>query len=183
MVNATSPPVEVDDVIVLLLGAPSKATALQNRIEGITRLEKLIFLLERETAVGEQLTENSEFVSHNFGPFSEKVYQAVEVLVAAGLLQDSAELSSSTEDSWEIEEIVGTRQANPYATRNFDLTERGRRYYAALIQDLPKGTETILSDFKGRFGTRPLRQLIRYVYKKYPAYTEKSLIRDEILNY
>ena len=132
--------------------------------------------------MGEQLTENPGFEADNFGPFSAKVYQAIDTLVAAGLLQDSAEISPSTEDSWETEEIVGTRQANPYATRNFNLTERGRRYYAALIQDLPEGTEMTLSDFKGRFGTRPLRQLIRYVYKRYPTYTDKSLIRDEIFN-
>lgn len=182
MVNATSPKVEVDDVIVLLLGAPSKAPALQNRIEGVTRLEKLIFLLKQETPIGEQLTEDPEFESHKFGPFSAKVYQAVDVLVAFGLLQDSAELSPSTEDSWETEEVVGMVQADPYATRNFTLTERGRKYYGALIRDLPKGTESTLAGFKARFGTLPLPQLIRYVYKKYPEYTDKSLIRDEILN-
>ena len=183
MVNATSPKVEVDDLIVLLLGAPSKAPALQNQIEGVTRLEKLIFLLMQETPIGDQLIEDPGFEPHNFGPFSAKVYQAVDVLVAYGLLQDSAELSPSTEDSWETEEVVGTVQANPYATRNFTLTERGRKYYEALIRDLPKSTETCLADFKARFGGRRLRQLIRYVYKKYPTYTDKSLIRDEILNY
>lgn len=186
MTNATSPKVEVDvevdDVIVLLLGAPSKAPALRNRIEGITRLEKLIFLLEQETPIGGQFTEDPEFESHNFGPFSAKVYQAVDVLVAAGLLRDSAELSPSTEDSWEAKELVGTVSVDPYATRNFDLTELGCKYYEALIRVLPEGTESTLSDFKARFGALPLRQLIRYVYKKYPDYTEKSVIGDEILN-
>ena len=181
MVNDTSPKVEVDDVIVLLLGAPSKARALQDRIEGITRLEKLIFLLKQETPIGEQLTEDPEFESHNFGPFSAKVYQAVDVLVSAELLQDSAELSPSTEDTWEIEEVVGTVQANPYATRNFRLTERGRKYYEALIRDLPRDTESNLADFKARFGGLRLRQLIRYVYKKYPKFTDKSIIREEVL--
>lgn len=185
MPDATSPEVEVDDVIVLLLGAPSKVPALRDRMEGVTRLEKLIFLLEQETPIGDQLTEKPEFEPHNFGPFSAKVYQAVDVLVAAEFLQDTAELSPSTEDSWETEELVGTaraEQADPYATRNFSLTERGRTYYKALIQELPESTETTLSDFKARFGALPLRQLIRYVYKKYPGYTGKSSIRDEILN-
>ena len=183
MRNATSPKVEIDDIIVLLLGAPSKVPALRDRMEGVTRLEKLIFLLEQESTVGELLTEDPEFESHNFGPFSAKVYQAVDVLVAAALLQDSAELSPSTEESWENEEVVGTAQADPYATRNFTLTERGRRYYAALIRDLPETTESTLADFKTRFGVLPLRQLIRYVYKRYPNYTDKSLIRDENLKY
>lgn len=183
MAKATTPGLEVDDVIVLLLGAPAKATALQNRIQGVTRLEKLIFLLERETSVGKQLAEDPNFESHNFGPFSEKVYQAVDVLVAAGLLQDSAQLSRSTEDTWESEQVVGTVQADPYATRNFTLTDRGRKYYQALITELPRDTESTLAGFKARFGQLPLRQLVRYVYKKYPDFTEKSIIRDSILRY
>jgi hypothetical protein len=48
---------EVDDAIVLLLGAPSKFHNLEGRLEGITRLEKLIFLMEKETPLGEKLTE------------------------------------------------------------------------------------------------------------------------------
>ena len=40
----TELPVEVDDAIVLLLGAPSDSLARHGRIDGITRLEKLIFL-------------------------------------------------------------------------------------------------------------------------------------------
>ena len=181
MVNATSPTVEVDDVIVLLLGAPSKAPALQNRIEGVTRLEKLIFLLKQETPIGDQLTEDPGFKSYNFGPFSAKIYQAVEVLAAAGLIQDSTELSPSAEDSWETQELVGMMRADPYTTRNFTLTDRGRRYYEALIRDLPTDTESTVANFKARFGALPLRQLIRYVYKKYPKYTDKSVLRDEIL--
>lgn len=175
------PPVEVDDAIVLLLGAPSRIPALKDRIEGITKLEKLVFLLQRETPLGELLTEDPSFESHNFGPFSAKIYQAVGTLAAADLLLDSSRLSASTEESWETEELVGAGPADPYATRDFVLTDRGRRYYAALIQDLPKSTESILGEFKTRFGGLPLRQLIRYVYKKYPHYTDKSLIKDDIL--
>jgi uncharacterized protein len=174
-------PVEVDDAIVLLLGAPSESLALRGRIEGITRLEKLIFLLENETDLQELLDETAGFEAHNFGPFSSKIYQAVDTLTAAGLVEDSAELASSSEDSWESEEVVGTRPADPYATRNFTLTERGRRYYEALVNELPQSTQKMLTDFKARFGALPLRQLIRYVYKKYPAFTHKSVIRNEIL--
>jgi len=173
--------VEVDDAIVLLLGAPAKAPALRDRIEGVTRLEKLVFLLQQETKLGELLTEDPKFESHNFGPFSAKIYQAVETLAAANLLEDSAQLSPSTEDSWEAEEVVGAAQGDRYATRNFTLTDRGRRYYAALIKDLPRSTESTLEEFKARFGALPLRQLIRYVYKKYPDYTDKSLIKDDVL--
>ena len=41
-------PLETDDAIVLLLGAPSSKER-QGYLEGVTRLEKLVFLLKRET--------------------------------------------------------------------------------------------------------------------------------------
>lgn len=175
------PELEVDDAIVLLLGAPSRVPTLRNRVEGITRLEKLLFLLERETPLGEELSENPEFESHNFGPFSSKIYQAVDTLTAAGLLEDSTAIASSTEDAWEAEHLIGTSPSDPYATRNFSLTEKGQRYYKALINELRPGTEDLVERFKQRFAALPLRQLIRYVYQRYPDFTDKSLIRKDIL--
>lgn len=176
-----SVPFEVDDAIVLLLGAPAKSPALAGRVAGITRLEKLVFLLEQETPLGERLTELPDFVPHNFGPFSQKVYQAIETLSAAGLVSDSATVAATEEDSWESDEIIGDSPGSSYTTRDFELTDRGRRYYAALIAELPPDTERTVAVFKNQFGALPLRQLIRYVYTRYPDLTEKSLIRDEIL--
>lgn len=181
MTDQTTVEVQVDDVIVLLLGAPSISPSLKNRIEGITRLEKLVFLLERETEVGSLLTEATEFEENKFGPFSSKIYQSINLLAAYGLLEDSAELSSSPEDTWEVEEVVGTKQAVPFATRNLELTNKGKKYYKSLISELPSSTESTLADFKRQFADLPLRQLIRYVYKRYSEFTGKSEIKDEML--
>lgn len=178
---ATDLPVEVDDLIVLLLGAPARSPALRDRVEGITRLEKLVFLLENETDLDQLLTETADFVGHNFGPFSVKVYQAVETLEAAGLLTDSASVSPTEEDSWEIDNLIGESEASAYTTRDFELTDLGRQYYAAVLAELPPRTEEKLSTFKDRFGGLPLRQLIRYVYTRYPQLAENSLIKKDIL--
>lgn len=172
---------EVDDAIVLLLGAPAGSPTLRDRIEGITRLEKLVFLLEQETELGHLLTERPDFIAHNFGPFSAKVYQAVETLEAADLITDSAALSPTEEDSWESDQIIGEEPATSYTTRDFELTDLGRRYYRALIDELPPGSESAVAEFKDQFGGLPLRHLIRYVYSRYPDLTDKSLIRDEIM--
>lgn len=171
---------EVDDAIVLLLGSPSKTPSLSNQLKGVTRLEKLLFLIEKESDLSELIIEDMEFSAHNFGPFSAKIYQMLEVLAAAGLVEDSSRYSTTTEDSWETSEVIG-EPVDPYATRDFVLTERGQKYYRALISELPSGVEDALCEFKERFGGLPLRQLIRYVYQKYPRYTEKSLIKDEVL--
>jgi uncharacterized protein len=177
--------VEIDDVVVLLLGAPSSASALWGCLEGITRLEKLVFLLERETSLAAYLSEDADFIAFNFGPFSLKVYQEVETLVAAGLLTDSARQSEDTADAWErlaaIDAAGELRPADAYTTRSFALTDLGRRYYDVLASQLSPKAVDELSGFKDRFAMLPLRQLVRYVYENYPEFTERSLIRDDIL--
>jgi hypothetical protein len=128
------PALEVDDAIVLLLGAPSKQPRQSDRLEGITRLEKLVFLLERETSMRDLLTEKPEFIAYNFGPFSTKVYQAVDTLEAARLITDSAASPASEAETWEsFAAIDDAPPDDPYTTRDFQLTERGRRYYDALV--------------------------------------------------
>jgi hypothetical protein len=172
---------EVDDVIVLLLGAPGPTEGDRGRIEGITRLEKLLFLLERETDATHWLKEDAGFSSNNFGPFSAKAYQEIEMLTSAGLVDDSARLTDSVEDTWETEHIIGEESVDPYATRNLSLTEKGHRYYKALLSELPENAEEVVAEVKHRFGSMPLRRLIRHVYQRYPDFTDKSIIRDQIL--
>lgn len=174
-------PFEVDDLIVLLLGAPSKSPATRDKISGITRLEKLVFLLERETDIGKQMTEKPDFIPHNFGPFSQKVYQAIDTLALAGLIKDSASVSETADDSWETEEIIDDAPDSRFTTRDLELTDRGKRYYSALMRDLGTNTVRVISDVKDRFGSLPLQQLIRYVYRRHPEEITRSVIRDRIL--
>jgi uncharacterized protein len=171
--------IETDDIVVLLLGAPGGGDE-PGHLDGVTRLEKLVFLLEHETPARSWATELADFRSHRFGPFSAKIYQAVDTLWAYELLKDSARVSDNTEDRWEAVNVVG-EDLDPYTTRTFDLTDRGFKYYAALIAELPSDAEGVLTRFKERFASLPLRQLVRYVYERYPEFTDKSEIRDQIL--
>jgi hypothetical protein len=178
---ADQAPLETDDAIVLVLGAPGGKEE-PGRLEGVTRLEKLIFLLERETAVRDWMTEKADFHSWRFGPFSSKVYEAADTLAAAGLIRDSANTARNSEDRWEsLNALMDEEEVDPYTTRTFELTERGAKYYGALLSELPPNAEDVLADFKKKFGRLPLRQLVRYVYERYPQFTDKSEIRDEIL--
>jgi hypothetical protein len=177
--------IEIDDAVVLLLGAPSHSPQVNGRLEGITRLEKLIFLLERETGIGSLLTESADFTAYHFGPFSPKIYQEVETLAAAGIILDSTTPADTIADSWErftaIDTIREAPSEDPYVIRNFVLTPRGERYYKAIASHLPQTAIDELAAFKDRFANIPLRKLIKYVYAKYPTFTERSLIKDDIL--
>jgi len=178
---ANRDPIETDDAIVLLLGAPGGAEP-PGRLEGITRLEKLIFLLERETPARDWMTAKTDFRSYRFGPFSSKVYQAVDSLAAADIVRDSAKKSDDNADRWEsVSALMEEGDLDPYTTRDFVLTDRGKDYYAALLRELPPNAEQVLNEFKKRFASLPLRQLVRYVYERYPQFTDKSEIREEIL--
>ena len=180
---------DVDDVLVLLLGAPSEYPRLRDRVEGITRLEKMFFLLQHEGDL--PIPMDGGFVPHNFGPFSARIYQAIDVLAAAELIEDSANLARDGDDTWERENLIynnndlynGDELPDRFATRDFSLTERGRRYYKALLRELPPGVEARVSEFKTRFGRMPLRQLVRYVYEQpeYQMYLGRSIIKDEVL--
>ncbi|YCH06354.1 hypothetical protein ACTAQJ_14655 [Arthrobacter sp. alpha11c] len=179
-------PIEIDDAIVLLLGSPSSSGMPAGEIKGITRLEKMIFLLERETSSDKWLEQKADFEPYNFGPFSQKIYQAVDTLAAAELIEDSSSLAPDASDSWEQRELIGGAGGpgiggNPYTTRDFHLTERGWRYFNALKRELTKDSLQELAEFKSRFAPLPLRQLIRYVYSRYEQYTTKSVIRDQVL--
>lgn len=178
---AEEPPLEVDDAIVLVLGAPGGADP-PGYLEGVTRLEKLIFLLERETPARAWMSEKGDFRSWRFGPFSSKVYEAADTLAAAGLIRDSASNSQDVEDRWEsLSALMDAHDVDPYTTRTFKLTDRGTKYYQALLGELPSEAEPILANFKKKFGTLPLRRLVRYVYERYPQFTDQSEIRDDIL--
>ena len=76
---------------------------------------------------------------------------------------------------------MGGLPHDPYATRNLELTDKGQRYYRALLAELPDVAESTVSGLTRRFGSMPLRRLIRYVYEQYPEFTDKSLIRDDVL--
>lgn len=179
----SAPVLETDDLIVLLLGAPSESPLLRDRLNGITRLEKLIFLLEEEHDLERLMREFGDFEAHHFGPFSSKVYSAVETLVAAGLLQERTVPTGSSEDSWETANLIGINEGVSYAERQFRLTDRGKKYYAALLREVPKDIPVRLGRFKDQFGAVPLRNLVRYVYQNYEKFTDKSLIRKQILGY
>jgi uncharacterized protein len=177
--SSEAPQLETDDAIVLLLGAPGGSDR-QGYLEGVTRLEKLVFLLERETPARHWLTENADFRSHRFGPFSSKIYQAADTLAAAEMIRDSAKKADTSEDTWETANVL-VDDVDPYTTRTFELTDRGQRYYDALLRELPSAAEDTIAEFKRRFGRLPLRQLVRYVYERYPEFTDKSEIREQIL--
>ena len=88
------------------------------------------------------MTEKADFQSYRFGPFSSRVYEAVDTLAAAEMLRDSALTSDDVADRWEsVNVLMDEGDLDPYTTRDFTLTSRGEQYYKALLSELPPNAE------------------------------------------
>lgn len=160
----------LDDAIILLVGAKIKEWPGSLEICGVTRLEKLIFLLENECSTMGWLKASSDFEACDLGPFSNSVYQIVDLLLSAELLQERDSVATDNLDAWEQVNIIGF-EASDLITRNFSLSKRGQEYYDFLVQDIDKKALDEISALKNQFAFLPLRQLIRYVHMRYPEFT------------
>src|SRR5438309_1531287 len=74
-----------EDVILLLLEANERLLG-KKWFSGITRMEKLLFLVEKETEF-EGIARFFPFQPHNFGPFSKEVYEAIDFLESCDLIE------------------------------------------------------------------------------------------------
>ena len=169
-----------EDVVLLLMEANERLLR-KRTLNGITRLVKLIFLLERESSF-EGIGSFFPFEAHNFGPFSKEVYEAVEFLESCDLIEVDEKTyvspyAASDEDKLMSE--ISDEEGGIYATeKRYTLTENGRKV-AQIMRDAvarkrPSDVEEV-DEVVRRYGTRPLNHLIRYVYHQYPEMTSKSI--------
>ncbi len=167
------------DLILILLAAATGTKSVRGRLDGITRLEKLLFLADKETSIPSDVAEPFVFQPYDFGPYSKAVYEAVELLEQAGLVREDRAYQGQALDSAEEAEALSPEEREG-VERRFWLTEDGSAVAAFLSQQHPK-VASQLGEIKAQYGDMPLRRLIRYVYTKYPKYAEASKIREDVL--
>jgi uncharacterized protein len=145
--------------LLALLGADKCAP-----IEGRTRLVKLVFLVEKkvieELRLGLITQQAYTFRALNYGPFTEEVYDDLTTLQLRGLA-----------------EVTGDDEA----VQNFHLTDKGRGLLSKMIDKgtIPMPLFSAIQQVKQTYGSLPLDRLIERVYKQYPEYTGRSLIKDK----
>jgi hypothetical protein len=176
-----------EDIVLLLLEA-NETLLGKYAVGGVTRLEKLLFLLQKETNF-EKMDSFYEFTAHNYGPFSKEVYEALDFLEGFELIQVKERVHSSYYTNvGEIlllqaiseEEVSETTTINSegITEKLFLLTESGHKVAQKLRQTIEKRRPKDIEELNGiirRYGKLPLNQLIRYVYHKYPEMTVKSI--------
>ena len=184
------------DLIMLLLYARGHVGKQCDPIRGRTRLMKMVFLFKEEIRRKFNLEKAipkeaiPDFKKYDFGPFSAQVFSDLEFLVELGFVQvkranDTEPLPEETleYEYWQAAAASDEERESPICEEEFSLTPIGRGFVEEeLSRGLTKQQWTILDEFKARCTAASLRALLRYVYTKYPKWTEASKIRDEILS-
>lgn len=187
------------DLLLLFLYTPGVTNGINEPIVGRTRLMKMAFLFEKELKA-DFLKNNDaqifEFIPYLFGPYDKKVIQNLNFFIDANFIleQDTAIIVSGAEkienrkyeteeiydDLWEELEIV-SQEAELYE-KKYLLSEKGVRYSKEKIWDLlGEYQKSLMLKFKTQIVKIPLDDLLSYVYKSYPDYTENSTIREKYL--
>lgn len=196
-----APTVSKQQLLLLLLGLDGPNVSTKG-IGGITRLQKLLFLLWKEAGIRE-VESGFEFRPYKAGPYSRKLYDELELLENLGLIHSEVQGEATEAEAVELEELsfeqlmgddarpfqdVASRSeastADTFEERRFTLTDRGLE----LAKDLLKNPESKafvdgIRKIKSKFANYSLQDLLYHVYTKYEAdgWTSESEIRDNVL--
>jgi uncharacterized protein YwgA len=171
------------DVVLILLFAGGGKQAKNEKIVGNTRLDKLMFLLEKETNLKKYIERSISFDAYNFGPYSSELFDSVQALVNAGLIKtEKAESEDylSEVDRYHLEQQLEDIAESSKSTVIYSLTADGEIVASALFQSLSESEQNEVISIKKSFNSTNLRSLLQYIYRKYPESAVNSLIKDKV---
>lgn len=161
-------------LMVLLLHAPGQQGAAS--VRGITRLQKLLFVIEQKLA-----SDRSGFYAFNYGPFNEEVNDTAESLRLAGFLSSGSSASAGPPSFAEMMETAVERAGprdEPEA-EEYALSDRGHAAAERLRQS-SEAYERLYTYVRRVREEWDTPDLIDRVYEAFPKYTERSLIREKV---
>jgi len=134
----------------------------QGTIEGRTRLQKMVFLLEQELKEQPERPIDGDgynFIPYDYGPFSRSLYDDIDWMSEEGLVNDSKEEMEDGQVKY-----------------NYEITEQGKEF---VENQLPTQEGQLISELarniEGEYNDVLLSNLIEEVYSEYPEYAENSV--------
>lgn len=181
------------DLLLLLLGIKGNQATTEG-LGGTTRLQKLLFLLERESNVTPS-GEGFKFEAYKAGPYSSKLYDDLEFLENLDLIEKRATAEGTDEEAAEIDftfegliepESESDDPSGPapdaYEEYRYRLTSEGLRKAKQMLEDKSYAPVVdAVRHIKSRYGQYSLEDLLYYVYTKYPDMTTESEIKEKVL--
>ncbi|MCK4576195.1 hypothetical protein KAU34_07290 [candidate division WOR-3 bacterium] len=144
-------PTEKIDWLLALLYAKEKEP-----IDSEVRLMKELFIIRKNLHDIDD-SQFYQFVPYLYGPCSFEVYKDVSKLEKDGFI----EIKYDKNKRWSI----------------FSITKKGSDYIERMGGNIPK----IVEDVKNELNGIAFIELLRRVYKKYPHFAEKSILRHVVM--
>ncbi len=174
------------DLIITLIYSPGQSGTEGEGIRGITKLQKLVFLLMVEGRFKEIVPEEVKFEAYDFGPYSSKVMNMLETLKSVGIIETSEEKLETYQEvmdgiaaGFDEQEI----RPHPQTVEIYTLSEKGMIIGKELFHSLSDEIRTVINSIKAKYNAMKLLELLKYVYSKYPETREKSIITEKVLGY
>jgi len=164
------------ELMVLLLHS-SNARG-EDVVRGITRLQKLLFVVEQK------LLPSTDFYAYNFGPFDEEVNKTAEALRLAGFVR-GGHPASAEPLSFAAMIAVVVEKAGPGVPldheprKDFALTEVGHER-AERLRKSGLAYERLAAYVAAIRQEYDKDDLVERIYAEYPQYAENSLIREKV---
>ena len=131
-------------------------------IEGRTRLQKLVFLMQKrlEEAGEDPLqTDDYEFIPYDYGPFSKELYDDLDEIMARNMVEGREE--NLDEDKVKYD---------------YKIQEDGEQWVRdQLAKEEAQRVLRLAEEIKDEYGDVYLSDLIDEVYSRYPKYAENSI--------
>lgn len=190
-------------ILHLFLYAPTSIDPNKKAVPifGRTRLMKAMFLFEKEYQKDFQDNTSQlefNFEAYDYGPFSKDVLEALDFLISIDCIQtDNINTYQTSQDDINLDEKMLSEEAaintvcetNPFYSQKFDLTTQG----ISVVENpdnffswgkLSDKQRRLLVSLKTKTVNTSLREILLYVYTKYPKYAQKSkLLSSLMINY
>lgn len=175
-------PLRIDgrqDLLLLALYAPGREGWPGEGVQGMTRLQKLLFLMQKEAGL-ENLpptgTEGYRFRPFDYGPFTPEIYEDIDVFEQLGIVK--VEPAPHMEDPDARVRAREALEGKPIPAA-YHLTDPGRQLAERLRRDVPHDVWIKVVALKREATGTPLKAFLRRVYQDHPQYA----VRSKILRY
>jgi len=156
----------VRDWVILLLNIGESIyidNPKKNYIAGITRFQKMLFLVFYEFAPENDIpTENPGFYGYKYGPYSDLIDEAIDFLI-------------------NNEDIVVTGRKSS-SKEKFSLTEKGNKKAKNVLSKLTREQKNKLAEFRMYWDQKTTKGLLKRIYsdKRYSDFLNKSVILNDL---
>jgi uncharacterized protein YwgA len=174
--NQEKKPSAKDMVLILLAKCPA------NKLVGITRIEKLAYLMSLSPAF-QGLAQELAYEPLHYGPYSDEIAEAVDILADTGFVEsEQVKFELQTKNRGDEIAIQERQEVNEYVeTRRFSLTKNGGLIANYLFGRLTHSQQQEIERITKTYGGLDLADLIEKVYAVAPdEMLSRSVIKNQM---